>query len=617
MLYKKWLNNAENEEAKREYKKLVKDLDKIIKRAKYRYEQEEIEKNSNNPRRLYEVINSKLGKHKIKNENIKYIIDDNKDKISDSQNIANKMNQFFCNIGKKLGSKINKPPNRELKLPTMNHKTIFLQPTDKTEISSIINNFKNKKGGIDGINTKVLKTLSDLLAGPLAHIINNCLITGIWPDDLKMAEVIPIHKSKEKYKPCNYRPISLISNLAKVMEKILHKRMLNFINQCNIISNKQYGFMKNRGTKDALSYIVDKVLNELDKSNPIAITFLDLAKAFDTVDHDILLEKLYRYGIRGKAQILVSSYLKDRLQRVRTNGTYSEYERLDTGVPQGTILGPLLFILYINDLLVSLPEREIISFADDTAVVADEKSWDRVEEKVNCQLQEVSDWLALNKLTLSVDKTVYVTFGSYCNSVPKNIKISIKNEEIKRVEGCKYLGLYIDYRLSWDLHIQKIVNKTKYLVFIFYKLSKLMNRKTLMIVYYSLFHSILSYGIIAWGGAYMSQKILLQNLQNKILKIIDKNEVVNKNRPCNIEQQYALESVLYHYETLSKKFTESNSNTRNKSLQIPIRYKTISVKRSLINAILIFNRLPNQLKIINNHVKRKKEIKKWIIENIQ
>lgn len=617
ILYKKWQSNVENEEVKREYKKFVVDLDKIIRQAKYRYEHDEIERNSNNPRRLYEIINYKLGSHKIKNENIKYIIDDNKVKVSDPQIMANKMNQYFCNIGKKLGSKINKPPGRKLELPAMNHKTIFLKPTNRTEILSIINKFKNKKGGIDGINTKILKTLSDFLAEPLAHIINNCFVTGIWPDELKMAEVIPIHKSKEKYKPCNYRPISLISNLAKIMEKILHKRLLNFISQCDIISGKQYGFLKNRSTKDALSYIVDKVLNELDKSNPIAITFLDLAKAFDTVDHNILLEKLYRYGIRGKAQILISSYLKNRLQKVRVNGTYSEYEELNTGVPQGTILGPLLFIIYVNDLLVSLPEGEIISYADDTAVVTNEKSWGEIEEKATRQLHEVSDWLALNKLTLNIDKTVYITFGNYCNSVPDNIKISIKNDEIKRVESCKYLGMYIDYRLSWDLHVQKIVNKTKYLVFIFYKLSKIMQRKTLMIIYYSLFHSILSYGIIAWGGAYMNQRVLLQNLQNKILKIIDKNKSVNENIPCNIEQQFALESILYHYETLSKKYTESNSITRNKSLQIPIRYKTISIKRSLINAIHIFNRLPNQLKTINNHIKRKNKIKKWIIENIQ
>lgn len=475
---------------------------------------------------------------------------------------------------------------------------------------------KNKRGGVDGIGTKLIKTLSDFLVEPITHIISLCFIKGEWPDELKCAEIIPIHKSKEKFKPSNYRPISLISNFAKILEKILHNRLLKFINKCKIISDRQYGFLKNKSTKDALNFIMDKILVKLDKSEPIAITFLDLSKAFDTVDHKILLRKLYNYGIRGNAFELVASYLGGRLQRVRVNNVASDFVGMDVGVPQGTVLGPLLFILYVNDMLTETPDGQIISFADDTAVITTESSWARVEEKMNLQLMEISDWLALNKLTLNIDKTVFVTFGNYCDSVPDRFQVIIDNKEVKRVESCKYLGLSLDYRLNWSIHINNIVNKTKYLVFIFYKLSKIMQQKTLMIVYYSLFHSILSYGIIAWGGAYPTQKILLQRLQNKILKIINKNKFSLEKRPCNIDQQYALEAVLYHYEALSNMYSESSSQTRNKSIQLPKRLKTISSKRSYIKAILVFNKLPNELKVIGNKKKRKRMLKEFIIQNV-
>ena len=208
---------------------------------------------------------------------------------------------------------------------------------------------KNKSGGIDNISVKTIKTISDYIVKPLTYIFNKCMEKLVWPDSLKKAEVIPIYKAEDKRKIENYRPISLISNLVKIFERLTYTRLYNFLDKFKILSSEQFGFIKNRGTTDALKKITNILYNKLDKSKPIIITFLDLAKAFDTVNHDILLKKLYRYGIRGKAFELLQSYLSNREQRVKINESTSKYEILNTGVPQGTILGHccLFYILMI------------------------------------------------------------------------------------------------------------------------------------------------------------------------------------------------------------------------------------------------------------------------------
>lgn len=617
LLYQICKNEPNNELIKMEYKNYVKVLDKIINEAKLMYDREQIIKNSNDTKKLWKYVNQKLAKNNRKDGNIIYLYDENKLKIKDSDKIANTMNSYFCNIGTKLSNEIQKPQNKEIKLPSMNKNSIFITPTDSFEIASIIHNLKLKNGGVDNIDAKTLIVLSRHIVLPLVHIINLSIEKAIWPDALKSADVTPIYKAKERHNVTNYRPISLISNLAKIFEKVLYQRLLGFIKKNKILSKMQYGFMKKIGTKDALNFITNIIYEKLDKSTPIAVTFLDLAKAFDTVNHVILLDKLYRYGIRGNAFQLISNYLTGRYQRVKINGTVSSFSEIQTGVPQGTILGPLLFILYINDLLIELPEGIILSFADDTAVISTGKTWNVVETQMNNYLNEINNWLALNKLSLNVDKTVFMTFGNYCDSVPDNIEIKINNKKLNRVETCKYLGVYFDYRMRWESHIEYLINKTKYLVFIFRKMAKIMLRDSLMMLYYVFFHSIICYGNIAWGGAYSTNLLLLQRLQNKLLKIIYKNHFVVDKKPLNLNQIFAFESLKYYYNMFKDKFINSNSITRNKSIVVPRRCKTIISKSSYIKAINVFNDLPNEYKTIGSLTVVKKKIKPWIMTNIQ
>lgn len=612
-LYSKVKQNPNNQKIKDEYKKYCKQLDKVIKAAKIEYDRSIIEKNRNDPRKLWDCINKKLNKNKNKSNNtITEIKNESNEILKNENDIANAMNEYFCKLGKRLSDRITTPRGKEIEIPKSNPKTLFIKPTNKFEIMKIIDNLKLKKGGVDKISAKTLKATSTVIADTLAYVFNLCIEKSIWPDALKTAEVIPIYKSGNKKEMSNYRPISLISNIAKIFEKIIHNRIIEFLNKNNIITKKQFGFIKNMGTRDALSLITKIIYEKLDQSKPIAITFLDLAKAFDTVNHKILLDKLYAYGIRGKGHKLIKSYLSNRKQTVRIGTQNSKPEIIDTGVPQGTILGPLFFILYVNDLLTSMPEEAILSYADDTAVVATGKTWTEVENKMNNYLNLISIWLRLNKLTLNIQKTVYITFGSYCDSVPKDFDIKINNESIERVLSTKYLGIIIDMNMKWDKHIQYLINKTRYLIFIFNKLRKYMDICTLKIIYYALFHSVISYGIIAWGGAYQREIQLLQAIQNRIIKIINKNTFPSIT-PLNLKQLFEYESLRFFYNHIKEEYTNSNSRTRRKLVLPPKYNKRISTKNSYITAINMYNGLPNELKTLNlKNSRNNKKIKDWL-----
>ena len=303
---------------------------------------------------------------------------------------------------------------------------------------------------IDGINNILVKLSATVVVRFLKHLINISFAAGIFPEKLKYAKVLPLHKGGSKLEENNYRPISLLVIWSKIYERAMSKRVYNFFESCNLLSNCQVGFRSKHCTIDALVELTENVRQKCNVKS-IHCFFLDLRKAFDTIDHIILLQKLDSYGVRSKALDCFKSYLTNRQQRVEVNGVISKWQSVKYGVPQGSILGPLLFLIYINDLPLRCTNSKSLLFADDTNLTF----IDVESEVVQKELSEVKDWLAANKLSLNVNKTVQMNVKQ--NAID-NVFL-IDNSTINVQPVCKYLGVFVDNKLSFVSHVQYVTSR--------------------------------------------------------------------------------------------------------------------------------------------------------------
>ncbi|MEL6988783.1 MAG: reverse transcriptase family protein, partial [Bacteroidota bacterium] len=374
---------------------------------------------------------------------------------SQNDNISNlpdleDLNKYFASIGPLLSSKF--PPSDQSSMIRKIDNTMVIFPTNELEVSKILNRMKNKKSfGYDGISNEILKCCSPVIEGFLARAFNKALSEHIFPDNLKIAKVIPLLKKGNRDVLENYRPISLLSSLSKVFESLLYKRMLNFCNRNNILSPNQYGFRSKRSCIDAILSVTECIRDQVDKKQSGHVCFIDLQKAFDTLDHKILLEKLEKLGFRGVANDVLKSYLQGRSQYISYGNTVTKNEQLHTGVPQGSILGPLLFLLYVNDLKSCKLNNKLTMFADDTSVVqTDEFPNNGITEDI----KQIHEWCVTNKLSVNPKKCEVLSFGSKkCDS------IVMSGFDIPNKKSCKYLGVHLDGQLKFNEHIKHVTNK--------------------------------------------------------------------------------------------------------------------------------------------------------------
>ena len=431
--------------------------------------------------------------------------------LTEPKDIANNFNTFFASIGRDISNSISGSFNNSFDSYLSNKDTTFsFKYVTPDKVRSVIANTKSKTScGVDGVSTKILKFISEPLLELITHLINLSFDTGIFPHNLKTAKVVPIFKKNEPTIFDNYRPISLLPAMSKVFERCMADQLLDYFETNTLFYTGQYGFRANRSTELAALELVDRINLDLAKHLVPCCIFMDLSKAFDTINHHILLTKLQTYGLDQKSIALFESYLTNRQQCVIYENVLSEFTTVTTGVPQGSILGPILFIIYINDLINCCPDLKPIIYADDTTLYFTYKDANAIEDVMNNKLKKIVEWLQLNKLSLNAQKTKMMVFQKK-KSPSVTPKLSINNTSIDLVDEFNFLGIMLDKTLTFKPHKNKVMGKLRWSNFVLNKLKNTLPLYILRMLYFALVQSHLNYGILIWGhncnDVYRSQK---------------------------------------------------------------------------------------------------------------
>ena len=422
-------NSIIKEKLLNDYKSYRNMISTLLKQSKKNYYDEYFKDNINNTKNTWKGIRSIISIQKTSNNSPKIIsLEDHT--VTDPRTIAITFNNFFCSVAAGFQSEVPFSYKTFFEdLPPPNQDSFFISPCTKEEIIEIISNFKPKNSaGPNSIPTKILRLLTD---------DNISFATEIFPEKLKVAKVIPIHKKDSKLECSNYRPISLLSNIDKILEKLMHNRLIKFLTEQKILYLKQFGFSKNFSTTHAIINLIDSIENAFDKNKFACGVFIDLKKAFDTVDHEIFLKKLWHYGIRGIANDWFKFYLINRMQYL-IDGISSDLLKVNFGVPQGSVLGPVLFLLYINDLRNSIRFSSPFHFVDDTGFLNIQDSIRAINKTLNKDLRELSFWHNDNKITLNLANTEIILFKTSNKNYDADLKIKLCR---KRIHASRLLNI--------------------------------------------------------------------------------------------------------------------------------------------------------------------------------
>ena len=461
--------------------------------------------------------------------------------------IASAFAKHFSSVGEHFATKI--PPSRKTSteylesIPSSNT-SLFLSPTSPTEILNLINELPNKKSaGHDTINNVLLKSLKSVLLKPLSIVFNKSMNEGVFPEVMKLADTIPLYKNKEKYLVDNYQPISLLITLSKILEKLMHKRIYRHLEENNLIYNSQYGFRPRHSCENAVGELLSVIIKGHENNKTTIAVFLDLSKAFDTLSHTVLLEKL---------------------------------EKL-------SVLGPLLFLLFTNDLHKHLVNCGCILFADDTTIYMCHDNLNYINFCIEQDLLIISDWFKANSLTLNLTKSVAMMF-KHKNSVGKLTGLQIKQVKLPLVRETKFLGIWLDNELSWNCHLSKLSAKIKRNVYLMRNHKNTLDCHTLKLIYLAQIHSHINYGLVLWGGMASSENLnKIRTTLNKCMKILKPNLETDKTykelKLLTLDQLIELEYNKHAYKIskclLPNKMLEIiNCDQNNQSLQKQHNYNT-------------------------------------------
>lgn len=565
-LYRRWKSKDQNSLdyliLKGSFEFYSEYTNKAIKQAKILYYQKEFEKFKGDIKRTWKTINTILNRNRKVNNFPSHIICKS-GKLENLQDIVNEFNDYFCNIGQELAKKIpSSKQNYSVFLKKQITSSFSFNTVDSDTIKKVLNGFKPKTSkGTDGISMKLLKSISQIIIEPLRILVNQSIMTSTFPSELKLAKILPLIKTPNNFNIDNFRPISLLPSISKIIEKCVFLQIYEYFERYKLLYDSQYGYRKNHSTETACLELVDKLFQQLDEGKSPFCVFIDLSKAFDTIDHKILLTKLKYYGLDNKAVNWFQSYLSGRKQYVEIEGHKSSVKDINTGVPQGSTLGPLLFIIYMNDINDVSPLLKTILFADDTSLSSVISLFPsgprRTSLAINNELEKITDWLRANKLSLNVKKTKYMVFRfsqTQENSLPK-LNLKMNGVNIAKVTTFKFLGITISETLSWKPHLDIISKKISKVTGVMNRIKYQVNSSILQTIYNSLILSHLHYGILCWG--FYGNRLF--KLQKKAVRVVDKQKynahtdpIFKRLKLLKIEDIFKVQCLKFYFKLKNK-----------------------------------------------------------------
>lgn len=538
--------------------------------------------------------------------------------------LANDFNTFFVNVPPsfQMNGDIKSNFNKNAKDPITN--SLYLFEVLEPELLSIVRTMKNKNSsGHDEIPITVIKHHIDSIIKPLSYIINNVFKAGIFPDDLKKSLVKPYFKKGNSEDFSNYRPISLITSFAKIIEKILANRLVKFLQKFEALSGNQHGFIKKKSTETAVFEFTQEVLHSLENGEIPAGLFVDFSRAFDCVQHDILLAKLERYGIRGLAFKLLKNYLENRKQLVVLDHKDAQFisseKSVLMGVPQGTILGPILFVIYINDLPEifqsqhNLQLRETLNaktflYADDTNILVSSKDLATAMNGLKVAMNRIKNWCTDNYLILNDDKTKVSIFTGVRSNVMIPDNITFDNNDINITPQVKLLGIDLDKHLNWGSHCESLSSRLNKVVYTLKVLREKVDLNTLKVVYYSNFQSLLSYGIIFWGGSSQAEGLFIS--QKMAIRIMFRMKfrqscrgIFKLNNMLTLPGLHIYRTLLFFYKNKHYFHACKNFNTTRRTCEyfFPSHKLTLSERNTFYLCIKLYNCLPRCIRNLTSY----------------
>ncbi|XP_075167930.1 uncharacterized protein LOC142240098 [Haematobia irritans] len=506
--------------------RILKQLSMIVRKAgrisMNMYYQDKLEGLQQNPKRCWKFLNEQLGRNLNKDLQL---VNDRGEFVAEGSEMCELFNDYFIEIPKLLKEKVVRLSGDHCNLLnslTQSPHIFGFRNISEDEVTASFSALEmDKCPGHDGISGKMLVKCRELVVPALTYGFNQMITTSQYPEAFRIAKVIPIPKEKGAKNSADYRPIALLSSVDKIFQRILYSQMMSFLSEHKIVQDFQFGFRKGCGTQEAVVNVMDMICDGLDSGfGGVAGVFYDFSKAFDLVECEILLQKLLLYGFDGYSLKLIRSFLSDRKQYVQIKESRSEMAYVQYGVPQGSVLGPLLFMLYINDIANLKLFGKLVAYADDISLFYPYNHDVILRAQIERDAETLREFARINRLVLNAEKTKVVRFRPH--SAGNYLSVSICGRDVLECSSVKYLGIHLQSNLAWDLHIQSIKGKIAPAIGLLYKFRNKFSDGTNLLLYNSLIHSHLNYLPIVYAYRKSGALKSLQRMQNKALRIVYK-----------------------------------------------------------------------------------------------